>query len=156
MLSHMTTPRYVPREYIAPGYRTLFGKTPVVPWASQTSPARLERLEAARMQHLYALVIRDRIKSRHRSIRDYAAAVGQDEQRLARVLRGQTVMRLDDIGTANVALGDVHGAALRLLSPSESDATQPRRQAPPLEAPRGRSERWDESAPIDNRGPLHR
>lgn len=116
----MTTPRYVPRDFLADGYQSLFGKAPKVPWTSQTTQARKERLEAARMQHLYAVVIRDRIKTRYGSIRAYAAAAGQDEQRLARVLRGQTVMRLDDIGTAIVLLGDIHNPALRLLTPPES------------------------------------
>lgn len=113
----VTTPRYVPRAYIAPGYQTLFGKTPSVPWTPQDSRTHRERLEAARMQHLYAVVIRDRIKKNHSSIRAYAAAAGQDEQRLARVLRGQTVMRLDDIGTAIAVVGDIHGPALSLLVP---------------------------------------
>ncbi|WBM79120.1 hypothetical protein KIV56_11520 [Cryobacterium breve] len=68
-------------------------------------------LAAAKLQHLYAMRIRARIRSAEnsgpQSLKAYAAASGIKYDRVLTILRGETVLRLDDIAMADLILGEV-------------------------------------------------
>lgn len=89
----------------------MFGKSEVVTWFEPSTTVERRDFEAARMQHAYCWAIRKKARAQYKSIQRYAAASEQNYDRVARVLRGQLVLRLDDIGLATVVLGDVHEIA---------------------------------------------
>ena len=80
-------------------------------WLKPVTLTDRQEFEAARMQHAYSWAIRKQARERFGSVKNYAAAAGLRYDRLARVLRGQAVLRIDDIGVATVLLGDVHEIA---------------------------------------------
>jgi hypothetical protein len=69
---------------------------------------------AAKIQHLYALRIRALLKARMLSLAEYARETGHDSgKRIGAFLRGEVVMRLDDLAWADLILGDVSEQAVR-------------------------------------------
>lgn len=112
----MTSPGYVPKSFARSPYRHLFGKSPAIIWEQRDEPRDAVRLEASRLQHAYACVIRVRARGKFGSIKAYAESLGVDSQRLQRVLRGDVPMRLEDIGAAALTLGEsIHATAQELL-----------------------------------------
>lgn len=113
----MTSPRYVPKNFARSQYRHLYGKSPAIVWDAQVEQRDEVRLEASRLQHAYACVIRVRARGEFGSVKAYAESLGVDPQRLQRVLRGDLPMRLEDVGAAAVALGkSIHASANEVLS----------------------------------------
>jgi len=122
----MSAPRYVPRDLCAEP--DSFGKARDVRWlpATDTRSAALSR--ASRLQHVYAVRIRLRAKAITKGavahavngplatrpgadttapLKELALASGTSYARWLRCLRGEVVMRLDDIAWADVVLGDI-------------------------------------------------
>lgn len=112
----MTSPGYVPKYFARSQYRHLFGKSPAIVWDERVEASEAIRLQASRLQHAYACVIRVRARGKFGSIKAYAESLGVDPQRLQRVLRGDVPMRLEDIGAAALTLGEsVHATAQDVL-----------------------------------------
>jgi transcriptional regulator with XRE-family HTH domain len=82
------------------------------------------QLGAARLQHLYALRIRQALKSKNRSLKQFAADSGVGYDRMTKMLRGQALMRLEDIAAADHLLGPVGE-----LARYEAEARRERAQA---------------------------
>jgi len=100
----MSAPRFEPRSYSAEPQ--VFGKARNVDWRRVHSDRDGTQLIASQIQHDYAVAIRDAIvESHHRTIKAYAQATGTDYQRLSKVLRGEAIMRLEDIADAHRHLG---------------------------------------------------
>lgn len=68
------------------------------------------------MQHAYAVVIRKKARADYSSIKGYATACGVSYDRMTKVLRGEALMRLDDIGQGQHLLGDLHAEAMEVMS----------------------------------------
>jgi len=98
----MSDPRYRPRRYSAEP--SVFGKARAIAWLP-VPPGSEDQHLAAQMQHVYAVAIATEAKSRYGSLKGYARAVDVDYQRLAKILRGEAVMRLEDIASARLHLG---------------------------------------------------
>jgi hypothetical protein len=99
----MSTPRFHPRCYtVEPG---VFGKARMIGWCQATSAEDETKLMASQIQHAYAVRIRDLAVDRYGDLKSYADATGTDYQRLAKVLRGEAIMRLEDIAEAHRHLG---------------------------------------------------
>lgn len=91
----------------APGDRQNFGKVADISWLQGTSESEASQIEAARLQHALALKITGRLRERGHSIRTYADLAGIGYDRMAKVLRGEALMRLEDVSDAERLLGAV-------------------------------------------------
>ncbi|WP_168626986.1 hypothetical protein [Cryobacterium sp. BB307] len=100
----MSEPRYRPRDYCLDWHG--FGKALHVRWRPLTG-AEASRIAAARMQHLWAVRIRERARAERIPLKMYAERVGTSYDRLLKLLRGDLIMRLEDVGMAELVLGDV-------------------------------------------------
>jgi len=126
----VSEPRYVPRDFCAEP--DSFGKAAAVRWLPTSDERSAALSRAARFQHQQALRIRARAQMKNverRVIADGRASRGAEPleetrpalvilaekmgcsyARLMRCLRGEIVMRLDDIAWADVVLGEVQEA----------------------------------------------
>lgn len=98
----MSDPRYRPRRYTSEP--DVFGKGATIDWLP-AAPGTEEQHLAAQMQHCWAVAITTEVKSRYGSLKGYAKAANVDYQRLTKILRGDAVMRLEDIASARLHLG---------------------------------------------------
>ena len=124
-------PRYCPRDYCAEPES--FGYARTVRWIPQTDERSKALCIAAQMQHVYAVRIRQRAKLLDQQAKDaakarrqssdlpaevaagvpgkalkvLAAKSGTSYPRLLRALRGEVVLRLDDIAWADMVLGQI-------------------------------------------------
>ncbi|PZF66956.1 hypothetical protein DEJ33_06710 [Curtobacterium sp. MCPF17_047] len=117
----MAGPRFVPRDFAEDARG--FGHTPVLRWL-QAADRRAEMfLRAAQVQHQQVLRIRERMQARGLSPKQYAAQAGTSYPRLLRLLRGEAILRLEDIALADLVLGGVidEPAAAAPTEPSTSD-----------------------------------
>ena len=100
----MSAPRFQPRRYT--DEPQVFGKARNITWRVAGSDHDATQLVASQMQHDYAVAIRYAIAdSPYRTVKGYAQATGADYQRLSKVLRGEAIMRLEDIADAHRHLG---------------------------------------------------
>jgi len=124
-------PRYCPRDYCAEPES--FGYARTVRWVPQADERSKALCIAAQMQHVYAVRIRQRAKLLDQQAKDaakarrqssdlpaevaagvpgkalkvLAAKSGTSYPRLLRALRGEVVLRLDDIAWADMVLGQI-------------------------------------------------
>lgn len=103
----------------SPSHRRDFGKVQEIDWLEGTTEAEASRIAAARLQHALAVKITGRLKDKQLSIRNYAelAEIGYD--RMAKVLRGEAVMRLEDVSDAERLLGAIAAPLLEETRPPE-------------------------------------
>lgn len=110
----MASQRYVPRHYTT--RPDLFGKTPNIPWKVPNDGSEVYLL-ASQIQHYLCLRIYDVTKTSagDGKLTTYIRAVGGDiddeernrhYQRLGRVMRGEAILRLDDVATAQHHFGN--------------------------------------------------
>ncbi|EAR26122.1 hypothetical protein A20C1_09584 [marine actinobacterium PHSC20C1] len=98
----MSDPRFRPRDFCADP--NLFGKAEVVDWVSGGREED-HLIVAAKIQHYFAWRIRSQIKKSARPTKVYALASRTSYDRLMKMLRGETIMRLEDLGHAEIVLG---------------------------------------------------
>lgn len=103
----MSDPRFRPREMACPRDRQNFGKSGEISWLQGASESEASQIEAARLQHALALKITARLREKGYSIRAYANMAGVGYDRMAKVLRGEALMRLEDVSDAERLLGAV-------------------------------------------------
>lgn len=110
----MTDSRYVPRNLSEESIG--FGRAEALRWKSSDSIVESNRIQAARVQHFYALRIRKRIADQLMTPKQYALKAGISYDRLMKILRGEMIMRLEDIAAADLILGEVSEIAVRAAS----------------------------------------
>lgn len=103
----MSDPRFRPREMAAPSTRRNFGKIADISWLRANTELQASRTAAARLQHLLAVRITKRLRDKELSIRSYADRAGVGYDRMGKVLRGEALMRLEDVTDAERILGDI-------------------------------------------------
>lgn len=101
----MSDPRFRPRNYVQGS--GAFGGYGEVDWIVPRSDDEADRLLAAQMQDRVARQIRWIEVGRYGSVKAYADSHGLSYDRLSKLLRGETLMRLEDIAQANRLLGDI-------------------------------------------------
>lgn len=101
----MAGPRFAPRDYAEDVAG--FGRVPQLRWVSPRSDAERTFLRAAQLQHQYVLRIRARMDACGMSAKQYAARTGTSYARLMRLLRGEVILRLEDIALADLVLDEV-------------------------------------------------
>lgn len=101
----MTSPRFVPRTYCRPTEQ--FGKSRTLQWKKPDSltESELDQLGAAQLQHEYAYRIREALLSAGQTAKDFTETHGLDNTRFGRVLRGDVLMRFEDLANAERNLG---------------------------------------------------
>ena len=98
----MSEPRYKPKDFCE--QPELFGNSDPLIWKTCEAADR-PRLIASQLQHEWSLRIRHRAKIGRLPLRSYAVMASASYDRLMKMLRGETIMRLEDLGIARVALG---------------------------------------------------
>lgn len=76
-------------------------------------------LRAAKMQHHCAVQIRERMKEKKLTLKAYARATGSSYDRIGKMLRGEVIMRLEDIAIADIVLDEVSDFASGVASRRE-------------------------------------
>lgn len=64
---------------------------------SSVSDDRLDQIGTAKLQHEFAYRIRDALADRDLTVKEFAKMEGQDYFRWRRLLRGEIIMRLEDV-----------------------------------------------------------
>lgn len=93
----MTDPRFYPRKYCEPPEH--FGTARIVTWPDDAgmSASVRDQLGAAKLQHKYARWVRDLLEGDHMTVETFANIIDMNYTRLGRILRGDIVMRVEDI-----------------------------------------------------------
>lgn len=99
----MSNPRYIPKGFAADP--TEFGKRDRILWASPEDETSARQCLAAQLQHQFSYRILRRITEAGISIKSYSFMTGQTYDSTVKMLRGDAVMRLDHIATAERLLG---------------------------------------------------
>jgi hypothetical protein len=100
----MPNPRYVPRLLSLEPLD--FGQKAGLLWRDEDDlrADEVDYLGAAKLQHEFALLVSERIRRRFNSLTDYASFAGVNYPRLARILRGDVILRLEDVASAQRVL----------------------------------------------------
>lgn len=117
----MAGPRFAPRDFAEDARG--FGHTPVLRWKEPADRRAEVFLRAAQLQHQQVLRIRDRMRARELSPKQYAAEAGTSYPRLLRLFRGEAILRLEDFALADLVLGGVadESTAAAPAKPAVSD-----------------------------------
>jgi hypothetical protein len=97
---------------VAPRDRPYFGKVARISWLEGVTEAEEKRIATARLQHALAVKITGTLRDMGYNVRSYAKLAGVSYDRMAKVLRGEALMRLEDIADAERLLGLVIPALL--------------------------------------------
>jgi hypothetical protein len=101
----MGVARFKPRSYSSEPKS--FGKAANIGWKSFSDPAEKDRQWAAQFQHGYAVRINRRLQELGMTSREYSALTGVGYDRITKVLRGDAVIRLEDVSQAERLLGGI-------------------------------------------------
>jgi 23S rRNA G2069 N7-methylase RlmK/C1962 C5-methylase RlmI len=118
----VSSPTYVPRSLAVVPQQ--FGRVLELEWKSveevhraypklASTPARaMAILRAAEFQSRYAARIRGRLKATKKPLKEYASEADSSYDRTSKVIRGWVLMRLEDIASADIILGEVSEIAI--------------------------------------------
>ena len=100
----MTNPRFRPKTFCKPTKN--FGTVRPVTWDNPDTmrDSELDQLGTARIQHAHAQQVRAALAADGASIASYAEEYGIDKTRLGRILRGDVIMRVEDMVNAERSL----------------------------------------------------
>jgi flagellar biosynthesis/type III secretory pathway ATPase len=101
----MSNPRFRPSIYAANPRD--FGKHETMTWVVTREISEREMASAARFQHYFAHRILLRLRHLNLTLRAYSSMSGQNYDRLIKVQRGETVMKLEEVFRAELLLGNV-------------------------------------------------
>lgn len=106
----MSDPRYRPRDFT---YEPrAFGYATDIRWKEATTDREADLIEASRIQHYFALLIRRRIRDEQIPMNRYVTKAGDTYDRISRILRGTAIMRFEDVARADRILGNIIEEAL--------------------------------------------
>jgi hypothetical protein len=100
----MPNPSYVPRSYVVNADVLDYGKKFTIGWKGGGDDADSDRLAASQVQHAIAFRINQWLLAHGATLGEAADLMGLKEARLGRLLRGETVMRLEDVTKASRTL----------------------------------------------------
>ena len=102
--SPVSDPRFKPRSFTLDPKG--FGKVAHLRWCEPADATEETQVITAQIQHEFAYAITEAVsKSPHRTVKAYAQSTSTDYQRLTKILRGDAIMRLEDIADAHRNLG---------------------------------------------------
>ncbi|MGY4856838.1 hypothetical protein [Cryobacterium sp. AP23] len=136
----MTIPQFRPRQYsVEP---SVFGKTLSVRWIRPASMEAYDRVELAKIQNHYSVHIQNRLRARGETIKEFAMLTEQPYDRWSKVLRGDSLITLEEIQKANRILGGIPSA---MPSSVRWNASNNLRRKQRLDTPR---QTWPTISPI--------
>jgi hypothetical protein len=163
----VSSPTYIPRELAAVPRQ--FGRVHELKWKSveqvqdmypalASTPARAQALlRAAELQSRYAVRIRHRLSNSSKTLKQYADEAESSYDRTSKVIRGWVLMRLEDIASADVILGEVSEIAIMAAIRERNDRAEVMRIESELRAAkreeveeRRRTEQWNVYHNISN------
>ena len=108
----MSNPRFTPRRYTSePGN---FGRRDLIDWVDDNdgpdkvrSTYEQDRIAAAKLQHQFSVAIRGKASDEFGSLKAYARECEMPYDRLSKVMRGEAIMRLEDVAQAERILGGI-------------------------------------------------
>lgn len=100
----MSNPRFQPNSFT--DEPLAFGKAQVIQWKDVPS-YEADRLLAAQIQHRLACVISKQARTKYGSLRAYSETADLNYDRLVKVLRGEHIMRLEDVAAAERHVGHI-------------------------------------------------
>ena len=100
----MSDPRCHPRDFCV--YPERFGQVGDVQWRAEGTSSSI-RLGAAMLQHDWSKTIRRRLGEERMSLKVFAGRAGMSYDRATKILRGEAIMRLEDIAAAELLLHGV-------------------------------------------------
>ena len=100
----MSDPRYRPRDFCVHPER--FGQVGAVQWKSPEQGEKIQ-LQAAVLQHEWSKLIRRRLGEERVTLKVFASRARMSYDRAAKVLRGEAIMRLEDLAAAQLILGGI-------------------------------------------------
>ena len=125
----MSNPRFTPRRYTSEPEN--FGRTDWIDWVDDNdqpgksrSSYEKDRIAAAKLQHRFSVAIRKKASDKFGSLKAYARECEVPYDRLSKVMRGEAIMRLEDVAQAQRILGEI--VAVNPTSPSNRRAEQVR------------------------------
>lgn len=108
----MSDPRFTPRRFATEP--NSFGRARVISWLDENddenkkrSGDERDRFAAARLQSQFAFLIRSRVRRKYKTLKAYADACGVPYDRLSKVMRGEVIMRFEDVVQAERILGEI-------------------------------------------------
>lgn len=101
----MAEPKYRPAAF-ATAHR-LFGRSRDVEFPAGKGLKHNSRVLASDMQHHYAMRIRDSIIRKGWTVAQYAGAANVTADHMHKLLRGEAILKLEDIAMADLLVGDV-------------------------------------------------
>lgn len=118
----MSDPKYRPRQWsVEP---EAFGKAVQLRWKAPTTDTERAIVLAAQLQHLWSVRIRGRARDTGMPIKVLATRMGSSYDRVLKLLRGEAVMRIEDVAAAHLALGNIIGA-VEILTPTRGAVRVP-------------------------------
>lgn len=109
----MSDPKFVPRDYAL--NPEIFGRASRIEWkplggGGRPSAIEMDRAGSAKIQNRFAYLIRTSARQKFGTISAYAAEGGVHHDRLNKMLRGEVLMRFEDLAQAERLLGGVLSA----------------------------------------------
>jgi hypothetical protein len=101
----MSNPRFRPSTYAANPRD--FGKQERITWVATDHIPEHEMASAARFQHYFSHRILTRLRQLGLSLKTYASMSGQNYDRVIKVQRGDTVMKVEEVFRAELLLGEI-------------------------------------------------
>lgn len=101
----MSDPRFQPRLMAVPSDRGRFGRVAQIAWLEGSTESEVKRIATARLQHALVVKIMAKLQDKGQNIRSYADLAGVSYDRMGKVLRGEALMRLEDVADAERLLG---------------------------------------------------
>lgn len=101
----MSDPRFKPRRYTTEP--AVYGKAETIGWKETRTDQERDRLLAAQLQHRYAVRITRRAQRKFGSLKAYARATDLNYDRLSKIIRGEALMRFEDLAHAERLLGGI-------------------------------------------------
>src|SRR5690606_2394054 len=118
----MSDPKYRPRHWsLEP---EAFGKAMRIRWKTPTTDAEQVIVLAAQLQHVWSARIRGRARETGMPIKLLATRMGSSYDRVLKLLRGDAVMRIEDVAAAHLALDNIIGA-VEILTPTRGAVRVP-------------------------------
>lgn len=117
----MSNPRFHPNSFT--DEPLAFGKAQVIKW-KDVPLQEADRLLAAQIQHSLACLISKQARAKYGSLRAYAETAGLNYDRLVKVLRGEHLLRLEDLAAAERHIGHI------VTETFQSSVPRPQNQRP--------------------------
>lgn len=106
----VSDPRFRPRRYTTEP--AAFGKAETIKWREGRTEEESDRIQVSQWQHMYAVRIARQAVRKHGTLKAYAVANDLNYDRLSKVVRGDALMRFEDLAVAERLLGDILGGTL--------------------------------------------